>query len=134
MVASSYDGIKTQNITMNNYIQQANDTYSMYQTQFQVKTLQYPNLGYIYNSFFIGYWSIWFVGLLILGISTKLSWYMKVLILVLFLIYPFFIFAIENALYQIVYFIYSVIWGESYDKIWSTENIFTGQEIVHNNT
>ena len=118
---TSYDTIKTQNTSLNNFVNSATDVYSMEQTQFSYKTRQLPTLDYVYYIVFIVYWVVLALVFIIIVMTPKLSWSIKILILAIFAVFPFVVYALENLLYQLIFFIYSIIWGESYYKIWSTK-------------
>lgn len=123
-MTTPYNPIKIQNQALQNFISSTNDYYSLERNQFVRKTERLPILGYIQNGLLILYAVVYIVFIIVLFIKAKqISIYLKIVLVVLFTLYPFFIYSIENAIYQVYYYVYAVMYGESYHTIMARKGL-----------
>lgn len=94
------------------------DYYTMESNEVARKTERLSILGYVKWGLFVLYGIVYFVLVLVLFLkASALSLRTKFLIVVVFALYPFFIYTVENAAVQMYYYIYSVIYGYSYHEV-----------------
>lgn len=118
-----YESIKNQNLTLQNYMNKSKDIYSLENNQFKAKEEKKPILKYTYYVLFVLYIVVFILFTIIIIINPILSWYIKTILILVFLIYPFFIYTFENSLYQMFYYAYAVFMGESYYNIMNRKSI-----------
>lgn len=124
VTTNPYNTIRVQNKSLEKYVSGVNDTFSFEQNEFVRKTESLPVLGYIKNGLLLFYAIIYLVLLLVLFIKVKkLSIYTKIGVVLLFGLYPIFIYTVENSIYKMYYYICAVIYGESYAQIMFTKNV-----------
>ena len=117
-MSAPYNPIKLQNDTLKKFLSGINDYYSLERNQFMRKSERLPILGYIQYGLILLYVIVYIVLLIVLITkANSLKIYYKIGFAVLFALYPFFIYSAENAFYQIYYYIYAVLHGESYHTI-----------------
>ena len=123
-ISSPYNAIKVQNESLKKNILGVRDYYSLERNQYLRKTDTLPILGYIKNGLFVIYAVVYLVLLLVFFMKGRgLSIYTKIGLVILFGLYPFFIYPFENGLYQLYFYTYSVIYGESYAKLMSQKGL-----------
>jgi hypothetical protein len=121
---NQYNAIKVQNQSLEKYISGTKDYFSLENKLFNYKSDKLPILEYTKYGMIILYGIVFIVLLIVLFIkANNLSIYSKIGFIVLFAIYPFFIYPAENALYQIYYYVYAILYGESYTKIMSRKGL-----------
>lgn len=123
-ISSPYIAVKVQNESLKKYVLGVRDYHSLENNQYSRKTETLPILGYIKNGLILAYAVIYLVLLLVLFMKGfGLSIYTKAGLIILFGLYPFFIYPFENGLYQLYFYTYSVIYGESYAKLMSQKGL-----------
>ena len=111
---ASYNNIRVQNLSLQNAIKEINENSDLDQSLFLYKTNNLPIMGNILYFLTIIYGIAFIVFAIIIGLTKKIGITVKILLILLFLGYPFLIFSIENGLCKMAYFVYSVLNGESY--------------------
>lgn len=106
-----------QNNNLSAYISAKKDESSMQNNGFIRNTEKKPTLETASYVLLCIYGVVFIIFCIILIISNKMKWYMKLIWIFIFALYPFLIYAIENQFYQVIYYIYSVLYGESYARI-----------------
>jgi len=110
----AYPLVKAQNVSLENTINTKHEMYSTDNQQFVYKYDKYNSLVSANYFLFIVYVCIGCFLVIFLTMTEKLSTIPKILIILLFAIYPFVIFYIENYAYTVWLYLYSVMSGESY--------------------
>jgi hypothetical protein len=109
-----YPFVKSQNETLKNTIKSKKEMYSTDNQQSIYKYDKYNALVSANYFLFIVYASVGCFLFIFLLMTENLSILPKFLIIVSFIIYPFVIFYLENKIYMIGIYLYSVLSGESY--------------------
>jgi hypothetical protein len=109
-----YSFVKIQNDTLENTINSKKEMYSTDNQQSIYKYEKYNTLVSANYFLFIVYASIGCFLFIFLIMTENLSILSKFLIIISFSIYPFVIFYLENKIWMIGIYIYSVLSGESY--------------------
>lgn len=106
---NSYNLVYNQNEILKQNIQNYNEKFSgePHKLQFQITRINTVNTVNFY--FFYVYLVFFFILLLFLIPTKKLNRKMKILILLFFIFYPFFIYSIENFIYQYLAYYYSIL-------------------------
>lgn len=120
---ASYNIIKTQNLSLQNAINGYNENTSLEQNQLVYKSDQISILKYVLYSFIALYVIAFIIFAVIMVTSKKINWTIKFPLILLFLGYPYLIYSIENGFFKMIYFVYSVLNGESYYNITNTKSI-----------
>jgi hypothetical protein len=118
-----YKTIKTQNESLQTFINNSKEVYDLERNQFVYKVNQIPTLDKTHYGLYITYWVVFAILIIVLLISKKMVWYIKLIIAAIFASYPFFIYALENAFYKMLFYSYCVITGESYSQIENRKSI-----------
>ena len=105
-----------QNDVLSYALQQLNEKYSTDDQKNKFEQQKIDNLRYTFNSIFIIYY-ISLIGVLyFLYKSTSYSNYKKIFILIGFAIFPFIISTIELLVYDILIYIYSIVFSIPYNN------------------
>lgn len=100
-----YDTLKQQNDTLKNSVNNMEELYSTDTNKFKYKYTELKNMKFIATVCFYIYYVILFFLAIILYFTPKLHWTIKILLCIIFLGYPFYIYFIENILYQALSYI-----------------------------
>jgi hypothetical protein len=112
----AYPLVKSQNNALLNTIQSKKELYSTDNQQFLYKNQKYNTYVSVNYYLFILYVCIIFFLIVFLVMTDKLTMTPKILFILFFMVYPFTVFYVENYLYMIGLYMYSVINGVSYEK------------------
>jgi hypothetical protein len=99
-MTQSYFTIKAQNDTLYDSILNMREQYSTDNSRKQYKNDIYDNLKYVSDLMFYIYYGFLILFILFIYFSQKLKWYMKIVFIGIFGIYPFFIYFFENFIFQ----------------------------------
>jgi len=101
----TYQSIQTQNRTLYNSIQNMIEIYSTDNNRKLYKSDNYEKIrGFSVILFFI-YYTLLLIFILLIVFKQKMKWYIKLGLIVVFSVYPFLIYYIENFIYQVIAYI-----------------------------
>ena len=98
----TYQTIKTQNTTLYNSILNMYEMYSTDASRILYKTENYHYVYYITGAVFYIYYAVFLLFMIVLYFNRKSVWWLKIILVILFLVYPFGIYFVENWLYQTI--------------------------------
>lgn len=110
----AYPLVKSQNTTLQNTITSKQEMYSTDNQQYVYKLEKYNSLVSANYFLFIVYACVGCFLLIFLTMTDKLTAIPKFFIILCFAAYPFVIFYLENYIYMVWIYLYSVMSGESY--------------------
>jgi hypothetical protein len=108
-MGNSYNLVYNQNENLQKIIQNNNEKFSAepHKIQFQITRINSMNTVNFY--FFYIYLVFFFILLLFLIPTKKLDKKLKIIIIFFLIFYPFFIYSIENFIYQYLAYYYSIV-------------------------
>lgn len=98
----TYEEIKTQNQTLSNSVLNMREMYSADTNRLVYKSTAKENARGFTAGFFYTYYSVFLIFMILMYFKKTYPWWLKVLIVAFFLVYPFVIYYIENFLYMAV--------------------------------
>ena len=106
--AITYKAIQNQNTTLYNSILNMSEMYSTDASRIIYKNTSFANIRYISGFMFYAYYATFLIFMLMLFFSRTTRWWIKVLLVAVFLVYPFGIYYLENWIYQLVAYVANV--------------------------
>ena len=98
----SYQAIKQQNTTLYNTVQNMSEMYSTDYSKQVFKSTSYENFRYIAGFLFYVYYAVFLIFMILLFFRKDMPWWIRGILVLIFLVYPFGIYYIENFIYQVV--------------------------------
>lgn len=112
-----YDSIKMQNDILKNNINNLKEMFSTDNQNINYQYAKIKNYKYFNYILLIIYFITLGISFIFLIRSKKIKqWYVKLIIVIVFVLYPFFIYYLENYLYEFFSYTFSIINGEKYKK------------------
>tara|TARA_Y100000816_G_scaffold44808_1_gene28089 strand:- start:2989 stop:3345 length:357 start_codon:yes stop_codon:yes gene_type:complete len=108
--------LKKQNINIEKEEQKLKDTNTTYDRKTHFQLIRHEQVTYAHNVLFWLYYLVAVIALYFLYKSPKYRLFYKIIIAILFGIFPFIISTIEVFIYYIFYYIYVMIFGMPYKK------------------
>jgi hypothetical protein len=102
-----YQEIQTQNTTLSNAINNMKEQYSTDTNRKLYKTHSHDYIKNISDIIYYIYYSVFVIFAFFLFYSKKLKLYFKIIIIAIFLVYPYFMYLIENFIYQMTAYVAS---------------------------
>ena len=108
--------LKKQNKNIEKEKQKLKDTITTYDRKTHFQSIRHEQVTYAHNVLFWLYYLVAVIALYFLYKSPKYRLFYKIIIAILFGIFPFIISTIEVFIYYIFYYIYVMIFGMPYKK------------------
>lgn len=106
MSTDIYYKTKVQNDSLHRAIKTISEMHSADNNRKLYKAQNYENTQWFLSTMYYLYYSVFFILLILLYFNKNIEWWIKLIVVVLFLVYPYLIYLLENWLYQIVMTIY----------------------------
>jgi hypothetical protein len=108
MSSNEFNLVRQQNLLLQSNIQNLNEIYSTDESQGEHIEKKYKTLQNVNYYLFLIYCGFFLVMSFFIYNTTKMSWYMKILLLLCFALYPFVIYYIENGIYTGIMNLYTL--------------------------
>jgi hypothetical protein len=128
-LATEYSYLIKQNEYLSNRYDYIKEQFDRHDNKHIVYSKNFDNLNILYTILFFSYYLL-ILGAIYILYFNKPTWkmYFKIILLILFLLFPFVIYSIEKILYNSWIYLYSIISGNVYN------NMSYSNKVVLNNT
>jgi hypothetical protein len=114
MTTTSEELVNKQNVTLQYQLRKIKDKYSTYDKKNYYEGQKITNAKYYFNMLFVIYYILAVVVLWFLYKSTKFTIYMKLFLAIVLGAYPFVISTIEFFVFELLYYLYALIFSIPY--------------------
>lgn len=106
--------VNKQNVNLSYQLRKIKDKYSTDEQKNYYERQKINDAKFFFNMLFVLYYIVFIIVLYFLYQSTKYSSYMKIFLAVILGIYPFIISTLEFFLFEVIYYIYALIFSIPY--------------------
>lgn len=106
----AYQTIKNQNKTIHNSIRNMSEMYSTDNNRKLYKIPVFEKINNVSMIIFYIYYAIFLIFMLLIYFNKEMLWWIKLLLVTIFLVYPYMIYFAENWIYKRIlkYFVYKI--------------------------